>query len=353
LALWTTVFLGVLGISIPQGFVASFADWMPLFGGFAASMLLSDALFRAFHLVEGWPKWLAYTTLHVAMTACAVLNCAADFASQFATHALFDTKLPSLEMRDVLMVQFYHFCLFGLNLALMWIAAVNRRSRDEQYRLAEARAQAAQAEAQAARAELAALHYQLNPHFLLNSLNSVSSLIMCGRHAEADETVVKLAHFLQAVLRMEPTARVSLTDELARMQSYLDIQRVRFADRFDVEIDCPEALGEALVPSLILQPIVKNTIKYAVDPSDASVTLRVRASSRGGELLLSVDDDGRAPAGRHGTGIGLGNVRNKLESCYGPATACTAEPGEAGFTVRLRLPLEYGRIVERRLTQNA
>lgn len=207
--------------------------------------------------------------------------------------------------------------------------------RETERRLAEARDAAQQA-------QLAALRFQLNPHFLFNTLNAISSLIVTHRNDEAEEMTVKLSDFLRTSLEADPESEVSLDEELATTQSYLEIETVRFGQRLQVEYDCPATLLGAHVPSFLLQPIVENSIKYAVAPSRRPVTISIRAVADVHSLRLSVEDDGRqafgtAPAG--GTGLGLANVRKRLAAFYGNAASLEALVTDRGFAVSLAMPL--------------
>jgi len=224
--------------------------------------------------------------------------------------------------------------LYAAALGLM-LSAMTTRQREKQ--LAEARSAAQQA-------QLAALRFQLNPHFLFNTLNAISSLIVTRRNDEAEQMTMKLSEFLRISLEADPEAEVTLDEELATTQSYLDIEAVRFGARLQVDFECPTALLDAYVPSLLLQPLVENSIKYAVAPSRHRVTLSVRATSEDGALRLVVADDGRNAFGSRpsgSTGLGIANVRKRLAGFYGAAAEIRAVATERGFTVTLRLPLRF------------
>jgi LytS/YehU family sensor histidine kinase len=201
---------------------------------------------------------------------------------------------------------------------------------------------AAQLQAAAQAAELRALRYQVNPHFLFNTLNSLSSLVMTGKKAAAEQMILNLATFFRTSLTGDPTEDVPLADEIQLQRLYLDIETVRFPDRLVVAIDLPDALRGACVPGLILQPLVENAVKYGVSRSRRPVTIRIRASAINDRLQLTVDDDGE-PAGEPevaGTGVGLRNVRDRLAARDGDAGQSVWAPGpDGGFTVTLALPL--------------
>ena len=235
------------------------------------------------------------------------------------------------------LVAAWMFALLGA-LYLMMIAVRVTRERDRQ--LADARAQALAAEAQASAARLAAMRYQLNPHFLFNTLNAVSSSVITGRNDEAESMLARLAEFLRLTLAADPAAMIPLEDELATLQAYLEIESVRFRDRLGVEFSCPDDLRNAVVPSFVLQPLIENAVKHGVARTSRPVTIRLEASRDGDDLVIIVEDDGEPGAPQTGgLGVGLTNVRQRLEVLYGARGVLQAAPRERGFLVLLRIPL--------------
>ncbi len=207
---------------------------------------------------------------------------------------------------------------------------------------------AVEAESAARAAQVRALRYQVNPHFLFNTLNSLSSLVMSSRRDEAEEMILKLSTFFRSSLSLDPSADVTLAEEIKLQSLYLDIERVRFPKRLKVEIDVPPELEGARLPALVLQPIVENVIKYAVSPTREKVTLRIAARHAGpGRLSLEVTNSGKAtqPKRRReppdGTRVGLSNVCNRLAARFGSAATCEfgANP-EGGYRVFMTLPLD-------------
>ena len=149
---------------------------------------------------------------------------------------------------------------------------------------------------EAQEAQLRALRYQINPHFLFNTLNSLSSLVLSKRTDTAERMLMNLSTFFRATLSADPTADVSLGEEIRLQRLYLDIEQIRFPDRLSVEIDVPDALLAARVPILILQPLVENAVKYGVAKSKKPVTVRISAYEEAGRLHIKVKDDGEAAA---------------------------------------------------------
>jgi two-component system, LytTR family, sensor kinase len=220
--------------------------------------------------------------------------------------------------------------------AVMWVAlSYSAKVRAFEREAAELR-QAAQA------AELRALRYQVNPHFLFNTLNSLSSLVMRQRTEEAEQMILNLSTFFRASLTPDAVENVPLSEELRMQLLYLDIEKVRFPERLVVKVAVPASLGNALVPALILQPLVENAIKYGVSRSQRPVTVTIAADALDDRLQLWVRDDGETSptAAEAGCGVGLPNVEARLKASYGDAGDCLAgRPAAGGWLVRLTMPL--------------
>ena len=218
-----------------------------------------------------------------------------------------------------------------------------------QSRSHELRRRAATAEAAAQAAQIRALRYQVNPHFLFNTLNSLSSLVMTGRTDQAEEMLLKLSTFFRSSLSLDPSADVTLAEEIELQKLYLDIEMVRFPTRLNVVIDVPNDVAHARLPALILQPLVENAIKYGVSKTREKITLTIQAE-RIGEKRLSVRiiNSGKADAkprkgaiDDHGTGVGLANVCQRLDARFGGAATCDFGPrSDGGYEVHLTMPID-------------
>ena len=173
-------------------------------------------------------------------------------------------------------------------------------------------------------------------------MNAISSLIVIKEYETADTMLAKLSEFLRATLSSQPDALLPLEDELATLQHYLEIESARFGERLAVEFVCPARLNDALVPGFLLQPLVENAVKYALAPSAEPVTIRVEATQLAEELILKVQDDGPGPtpATKPGTGLGIANVRQRLETVYAAAGTLETRQLERGFVATVRLPLQ-------------
>jgi sensor histidine kinase YesM len=214
-------------------------------------------------------------------------------------------------------------------------------------------------EAQATAAQLAMLRYQLNPHFLFNTLNSISTLVLLKQTEPANAMLTRLSGFLRHTLIAEPGSQVSLAQEIETLQLYLDIERMRFEERLRTHFEIDDAALEAQLPAMLLQPLVENAIKYAVGPQEEGARISLTARVIGDRLRLTVEDTGpgaeeplrletldpaelRASneAGRPvSTGVGLANIRNRLMQAYGDSQLfeTRSEPG-GGFTVLIEIP---------------
>jgi len=224
-----------------------------------------------------------------------------------------------------------------------WAAFYVVLSSANQLRLAERRASEFEKAAQSA--QLRALRYQVNPHFLFNTLNSLSSLIMSRREEEAERMVMNLSNFFRSTLSIDPTADVSLSEEIALQMLYLDIEKARFPNRLKVEVDIPETLQNARIPALLLQPVVENAIKYGVARARNVVTLAIHAARRDdGMLRVTIDNSGASGSAAEpdeaSTGVGLNNVCQRLAARFGDAASCHyGARAEGGFNVTLTMPL--------------
>ena len=228
-----------------------------------------------------------------------------------------------------------------------WCAFFIAMTQQHRTRVTELRL--AEAETAAHAAQVRALRYQVNPHFLFNTLNSLSSLVMSGRSDKAEEMLMALSTFFRTSLSIDPSADVSLAEEIALQRLYLDIEKVRFPDRLEVEIDIPDELEQARVPALILQPLVENAIKYGVSQTTERVKLSIRARHLdGGRMQLDVVNKAMGGPSRKakvapahtGTGLGLMNVCQRIEAHFGKRADCRFGPIESGYEVSIAMPLE-------------
>jgi two-component system, LytTR family, sensor kinase len=204
------------------------------------------------------------------------------------------------------------------------------------------------ATAMAHQAQLKMLRYQLNPHFLFNTLNAISSLVLAKRYDKANGMLGKLSAFLRYSLVNQPTQKSTLEQELEALALYLDIEKVRFQKRLQVVIDVDKRARKALIPSLLLQPLIENAVKYAIAPAEDGGTITIAARLRGGCLMVSVTDSG--PGLRKGerlpdlksSGVGIANIRARLVQAYGEQQSFTLKNLKPrGLEAAIVVPAEF------------
>lgn len=198
-------------------------------------------------------------------------------------------------------------------------------------------------------AQLKMLRYQLNPHFLFNTLNAISTLILDKDTELANGMVMKLSRFLRYSLDNDPMQQITVTEEVESLKLYLDIEEVRFGERLTLHFDISEDAQAALMPSLLLQPLVENSIKYAVSRSINGGSIAVSASVEDSCLQLIVADDGPGLDLRQGRlpkggGVGLANTRERLAQIYGDKQSFRLGSTEPhGLTITIRIPVSYAK----------
>lgn len=193
-------------------------------------------------------------------------------------------------------------------------------------------------------AQLKMLRYQLNPHFLFNTLNSISALIKTSKNDEAREMLTRLGQFLRHSLDSDPALKTTLEQEMETLSLYLDIERKRFGPRLLIDFDIEPGTETALAPAFLLQPLFENSLKFAVGRSATQETIALSVRRDGDRLDLVVRDTGPgiAPgASLAERGLGLRNIRQRLETEYGPDHLFEIAPAEPrGLMVRISLPFE-------------
>lgn len=204
-------------------------------------------------------------------------------------------------------------------------------------------------EALAHEAQLLMLRYQLNPHFLFNTLNAISTLVLSEANEKANEMLTKLSKFLRYSLDHSPLDKVSLAHELETSKLYLDIEKVRFAERLRLEFDIEKRAEQAMVPTMILQPLIENSIKHAISKSESGGTISIVARVERGRLRLEVSDDGPGlPESEEQSdmlsltqGVGVSNIRNRLQQIYGDEhTLSFYNAKSGGLTVAVEIPYD-------------
>ncbi|MCX8477647.1 MAG: histidine kinase [Sphingomonas sp.] len=333
----TVAWLIVTAISLPAflftGQVVG-AEWFTVFWGAIGAWLLTAPIYFLVRHAIGRPLWLAVPAVLAALVAIALVQMALDYGGQYLVHLWAATRIPDTSIPSLFMVTVVYFLIDACVVALFLITGTMNKIRIRERELAEAQVRRLET-------ELHMLRLQLNPHFLGNSLNVISSLILTGRTAEANRMAEGLADFLSATMALDAT-QISLGDELETVEAYLELESARFGERLTVEIHADAAQRARIVPSFVLQPLVENAIKHGVEASPGPCTVRIAARSEEGALLIAVENRGEAPAagspGRPGHGIGLANTRARLALLFGDEGVLETGPIENGWRAAIRLP---------------
>ncbi len=196
-------------------------------------------------------------------------------------------------------------------------------------------------------AQLKMLRYQLNPHFLFNTLNAISTLVLEQKSKRANEMVTKLSNFLRYSLDNDPMQKIDLHKEVDALKLYLDIEKVRFEERLTLKFDISDEAFDGLIPSLLLQPLVENAIKYAVAISETGGTITIKAKKVSDQLQIYVCDDGPGVELSEGglistkRGVGVQNTRERLSEIYGDAhTFALNNMQPHGLEISIFIPYE-------------
>jgi len=345
---------------IPVG--AMFASTLRFFGdwpsGAATALGLPMAIVLAFLCLAVWPlcramplgrgHWVRLIGAHAGSVVIMsglwifigrVLAAALDDGGYFpGVNALFERATPVMLVIGMLVLV--------LSIAVHYLLTAFERAR-------EAERTALEVEVQAREAELKALKAQINPHFLFNSLNSISAL--AGKDpAGARRMAILLSDFLRRSMKLGAHEQIALADELQLASDYLDIEQIRFGERLEIERDIePEALA-CQVPALMLQPILENAIKHGIAHTIEGGTLRIEARRSGGRLNICIENpcDPERPSGR-GHGLGIPNVRSRLANFHPAASHVLAREQEGHFTIEISLPAVEGATISKVETAQA
>ena len=295
--------------------------------------LLMGALFR--RLIKVRVIWTAILSLAAVVLASTVFSVIETWS--YATFLKPDSRPFGFEYLGAILLNFsllaaWTALYYGINYYILLEEQINQRER---------------LEGQASSAQLAMLRYQLNPHFLFNTLNSISTLVLLKQTERANAMLARLSSFLRYTLANESTAKVTLAQEVETLKLYLEIEKMRFEDRMrpHFRIDA-ETIG-ARLPSLLLQPLIENAIKYAVTPSETGADIWINATREGESVRIEVADNGTGEganvAASPSTGVGLANIRERLVQAYGNSHGFTTRKNEqGGFSVIVEIPFETG-----------
>jgi sensor histidine kinase YesM len=295
--------------------------------------LLMGSLFR--RVIKVRPIWTLIISLIAVVLASSAFSVIETWS--FATFVQPASKPLGAQYFSAILLDFallaaWSALYYGINYFLLLEEQIDQRER---------------LESQASSAQLAMLRYQLNPHFLFNTLNSISTLVLLKQTERANAMLARLSSFLRYTLANEPTAQVTLAQEVETLKLYLEIEKMRFEDRLrpHFKID-GETIG-ARLPSLLLQPLIENAIKYAVTPAENGADIWLTARREGQAVRIEVADNGDGSAteiaASPSTGVGLANIRDRLAQAYGPAHRFETKTNDrGGFSVVLEIPFDTG-----------
>jgi sensor histidine kinase YesM len=295
-------------------------------------------------------RWLRNSLLHiVACVALTIAHRAIYLILGWLLHvAAYQnlTSIPDLYSSDILFNLPTGFMSYGTIFLISYVIDYYRRHQEEELKISRLKTELAEARLQVTEAQLQALKMQLHPHFLFNTLNSISALLDEDAEA-ADQMLARLGDFLRLTLENSGAQQVTLQEEIEFLRCYLEIEHVRFHDRLTVNMQIEPETLEARVPNLILQPIVENAIRHGIVSRIAPGKIEISASVTGDALQLRVKDNGPGLGqveGGHAIvkeGLGLANTRARLAQMYGSAHRFEmSDAPEGGLQVTLTIPFE-------------
>jgi two-component system LytT family sensor kinase len=300
--------------------------------GFSLTLLMGS-LFR--RLIKMRPIWTVVLSLAVVIIGSGTFSIIETWSvATFLKPQLRPEGVAYLSALslDFILLAAWTALYYGINYFLLL---------EDQIRLRE------RLESQASSAQLAMLRYQLNPHFLFNTLNSISTLVLLKQTERANAMLARLSSFLRYTLANEPTAKVTLAQEVETLKLYLEIEKMRFEDRLRPHFKIESETIGARLPSLLLQPLIENAIKYAVTPAENGADIWITAMHEGQAVRIEVADNGDGTgeeiSATQSTGVGLANIRDRLSQAYGAAHRFETRQNErGGFSVIIEIPFETG-----------
>ena len=343
--------------SVPRLYRGEPIPWTYVFVGWMAAMYVCAALTPAvLWLGRRCPVWrrFACIALHLGVSFVFSILSAAIEAPILMVLGVFPSAVPPASVAEGVSVLLSFGPQGGVirYWAIVAVQAVYRLHQNAQAREREAfelKVQSSELARQLTTAQLSALKMQLQPHFLFNTLGAIMVLIQQQKTAQAEAMVAKLADLLRLTLDDVDAQEVPLWRELEFLRRYLSIEQVRFEDRLRVQITADAALSDALVPHLVLQPIVENAVRHGLGRSEEPVAIDVSAIGGDGTLTLIVADDGPGlpPTPSEQTGIGLRNTRNRLKRLYDQDASLVVENATPrGVRVTITLPIRTEQLRE-------
>jgi LytS/YehU family sensor histidine kinase len=296
--------------------------------GAMMSLAMGPALLRS----TPWPLgWRLALVAGLSLVASVIFG-----AIDYFVYVVVVPRWPDSTFWGVMLIGRTVFFFFGAWAAIFMAVHADLAAREARFKLEAARVLATETQNRM-------LRYQISPHFLFNTLNALATLVMERQNDRAEQMILGLSGFLRRSLERDVREMVTLAEELDGERQYVAIEQIRFGARLRYVERAPPALADALVPNLILQPIIENAVKHGLARTREPIVIEVLVGANpGGMMSITVSDDGASGAGGPpGLGVGLENVRRRLENHYGQRAALTYGAREPrGFQVRLDLPLE-------------
>src|SRR5438309_921477 len=300
--------------------------------GYSLTLLMASLFRRLIRMTPIWTLVLSFAAVVLASGAFSVIetwSVATFLKPQFRPSGV---EYLGAILLDFALLTAWTALYYGINYFLLLELEIRQREK---------------LEGQASTAQLAMLRYQLNPHFLFNTLNSISTLVLLKQTERANAMLARLSSFLRYTLANEPTAKVTLAQEVETLKLYLEIEKMRFEDRLRPHFKIESETIGARLPSLLLQPLIENAIKYAVTPAENGADIWITAGREGQAVRIEVADngngDGAEIAASPSTGVGLANIRDRLSQAYGGAHRFeTRQNDRGGFSVIIQIPYETG-----------
>jgi two-component system, LytTR family, sensor kinase len=331
---WTGYFVlrSISGFANSMGWMLLVHTLLLTATGYSLTLLMASLYRRLIKMQPIWTLALSLAAVVVASVGFSVIE-----TWSVSTFLKPQFKPAGVEYLGAILLNFsllaaWTALYYGINYFLLLEEQIDQRER---------------LESQASTAQLAMLRYQLNPHFLFNTLNSISTLVLLKQTERANAMLARLSSFLRYTLVNEPTAKVTLAQEVETLKLYLEIEKMRFEDRLRPHFKIESETIGARLPSLLLQPLIENAIKYAVTPSENGADIWLTAMREGQAVRIEVADNGDGTgtgfAASQSTGVGLANIRDRLSQAYGPAHRFETKKNErGGFSVIIEIPYESG-----------
>jgi sensor histidine kinase YesM len=331
---WTGYFFlrSISGFANSMGWILLVHTLLLTATGYSLTLLIASLFRRLIRMKPIWTLLLSLLAVMLASTAFSIIE-----TWSYATFLKPTARPVGVEYLGAILLNFsllaaWAALYYGINYFLLLEHEIRQREK---------------LEGQASTAQLAMLRYQLNPHFLFNTLNSISTLVLLKQTERANAMLARLSSFLRYTLANEPTAKVTLAQEVETLKLYLEIEKMRFEDRLRPHFKIESETIGARLPSLLLQPLIENAIKYAVTPAENGADIWLTAMREGQAVRIEVADNGNGEGAEisasPSTGVGLANIRDRLSQAYGGGHRFETRQNErGGVSVIVEIPCETG-----------